>query len=54
MKGKYKHNFAALLFALPLMQGLLMGFRNDNVHPNPQGYEIWATAVADTLKGWTK
>jgi lysophospholipase L1-like esterase len=35
-------------------RGLLIGFRNDNVHPNPQGYEIWATAVADTLKGWTK
>jgi lysophospholipase L1-like esterase len=35
-------------------QGSLIGFRNDNVHPNPQGYEIWATAVADTLKGWTK
>ena len=35
-------------------QGRLVGFRNDNVHPNPQGYEIWATAVADTLKGWIK
>ena len=35
-------------------QGSLIGFRNDNVHPNPQGYEIWATAVADTLKGWTR
>ena len=35
-------------------QGLLIGFRNDNVHPNPQGYEIWANAVGDTLKGWTK
>jgi len=35
-------------------QGSLIGFRNDNVHPNPQGYEIWATAVAETLKGWTK
>ena len=35
-------------------QGRLIGFRPDNVHPYPQGYEIWATAVADTLKGWTK
>ncbi len=35
-------------------QGRLIGFRNDNVHPNPQGYEIWATAVADTLKGWAR
>jgi lysophospholipase L1-like esterase len=35
-------------------QGVLIGFRNDNVHPNPQGYEIWAAAVAETLKGWTK
>jgi lysophospholipase L1-like esterase len=33
-------------------QGRLIGFRNDNLHPNAQGYEIWATAVADTLKGW--
>jgi lysophospholipase L1-like esterase len=34
--------------------GRLIGFRNDGVHPNAQGYEIWASAVADTLKGWTK
>jgi lysophospholipase L1-like esterase len=34
--------------------GRLIGFRNDNLHPNAQGYEIWATAVADTLKGWVK
>ena len=33
-------------------QGHLVGFRNDNVHPNPQGYETWASAVADTLNGW--
>jgi lysophospholipase L1-like esterase len=35
-------------------QGRLIGFRNDNLHPSAQGYEIWAMAVADTLKGWTK
>ena len=33
-------------------EGRLVGFRNDMVHPNPQGYETWATAVADTLKSW--
>ena len=35
-------------------QGTLIGFRPDNVHPNPQGYEIWANAVGDTLKAWIK
>jgi beta-glucosidase len=35
-------------------EGRLIGFRNDNLHPNAQGYEIWASAVADTLKGWAK
>ena len=30
--------------------GKLIGFRNDNLHPNPQGYEAWAEAVAPTLK----
>jgi lysophospholipase L1-like esterase len=35
-------------------QGQLIGFRPDNLHPNAEGYEIWATAVADTLKGWLK
>jgi lysophospholipase L1-like esterase len=35
-------------------QGRLVGFRGDGVHPNPEGYEIWASAVADTLKGWVK
>ena len=34
--------------------GRLIGFRNDNLHPNEQGYEIWANAVRDTLKGWLK
>ena len=33
-------------------QGHLMGFRGDNLHPNVEGYEIWASAVADTLKSW--
>jgi lysophospholipase L1-like esterase len=35
-------------------KGALIGFRNDNLHPNEKGYEIWASAVADTLKGWVK
>jgi beta-glucosidase len=35
-------------------QGRLIGFRNDTVHPNPQGYEIWANAVGDTLRSWIK
>jgi lysophospholipase L1-like esterase len=35
-------------------QGRLIGFRNDNLHPNSEGYEIWASAVADTLKAWVK
>ena len=34
--------------------GSLIGFRGDNLHPNAEGYEIWAQAVADTLKGWVK
>jgi lysophospholipase L1-like esterase len=34
--------------------GSLIGFRNDNLHPNGDGYETWASAVADTLKGWAK
>jgi lysophospholipase L1-like esterase len=33
-------------------QGELIGFRNDNLHPNAEGYEIWASAVAPTLKKW--
>ncbi len=33
-------------------QGHLIGFRNDNLHPNAEGYEIWASAVGDTLKSW--
>jgi lysophospholipase L1-like esterase len=32
--------------------GRLVGFRGDNLHPNAEGYEIWASAVADTLKSW--
>ena len=35
-------------------QGGLIGFRNDNLHPNAEGYDIWAKAVGDTLKGWLK
>ena len=35
-------------------QGGLIGFRNDNLHPTAQGYDIWAQAVADTLKEWAK
>ena len=33
-------------------QGHLIGFRRDNLHPNPQGFEIWASAVAPTLEKW--
>ncbi len=35
-------------------EGGLIGFRNDNLHPVEQGYEIWASAVAHTLKSWIK
>jgi lysophospholipase L1-like esterase len=35
-------------------KGALTGFRRDNLHPNAEGYEIWASAVADTLKRWVK
>jgi beta-glucosidase len=34
--------------------GGLIGFRADNLHPVEQGYEIWASAVAPTLKSWVK
>ncbi len=36
-------------------KGGLIGFRTtDNLHPVEQGYEIWASAVAPTLKSWIK
>jgi lysophospholipase L1-like esterase len=36
-------------------QGGLIGFRpSDNLHPVEEGYEIWASAVAPTLKNWVK
>jgi lysophospholipase L1-like esterase len=34
--------------------GSLIGFGADNLHPNAEGYEIWAQAVASTLKSWIK
>ena len=34
--------------------GSLIGFRRDNLHPDAEGYEIWASAVAPTLKSWIK
>jgi lysophospholipase L1-like esterase len=34
--------------------GSLIGFGGDNLHPNAEGYEIWAKAVVDTLKSWAK
>ncbi len=34
--------------------GSLIGFRNDNLHPNAEGYEIWASAVAPVLKDLLK
>jgi lysophospholipase L1-like esterase len=33
--------------------GSLIGFRRDNLHPTAEGYELWAAAVADTLKSWS-
>ena len=34
-------------------KGGLIGFRPaDNLHPVEEGYEIWASAVAPTLKSW--
>ena len=34
-------------------QGGLIGFRTtDNLHPVEEGYEIWASSVAPTLKSW--
>lgn len=35
-------------------QGKLIGFRPDNLHPTAEGYDAWAQAVGDTLKGWAK
>jgi lysophospholipase L1-like esterase len=36
-------------------RGGLIGFRpNDNLHPVEEGYEIWASSVAPTLKSWIK
>ncbi|MGA2542640.1 MAG: GDSL-type esterase/lipase family protein [Verrucomicrobiota bacterium] len=36
-------------------KGGLIGFRTtDNLHPVEQGYEIWASAVAPTLKSWIR
>ena len=33
--------------------GGLIGFRpSDHLHPVPEGFEIWASAVAPTLKNW--
>jgi lysophospholipase L1-like esterase len=34
--------------------GSVIGFGADNLHPNAEGYEIWAKAVIDTLKNWVK
>jgi lysophospholipase L1-like esterase len=36
-------------------KGGLIGFRPaDNLHPVEEGYEIWASSVAPTLKDWVK
>jgi lysophospholipase L1-like esterase len=36
-------------------KGGLIGFRtSDNLHPVSQGFEIWLSSVAPTLKGWLK
>ncbi len=35
--------------------GRLVGFRtSENLHPVEEGYEIWASTVADKLKSWIK
>jgi lysophospholipase L1-like esterase len=34
--------------------GSVIGFGGDNLHPNAEGYDIWAKAVVDTLKSWVK
>jgi beta-glucosidase len=35
--------------------GGLIGFRpTDNLHPVEEGYEIWASSVAPTLKNWIR
>ncbi len=34
--------------------GSVIGFNSDNLHPNAEGYEIWAKAVAPILKDWIK
>ncbi len=34
--------------------GSLIGFRGDQLHPNEEGYKIWAEAVAPTLKSWVQ
>jgi beta-glucosidase len=36
-------------------KGALIGFRaSDNLHPVEQGFEIWASSVAPTLKSWVQ
>jgi beta-glucosidase len=36
-------------------QGRLIGFRpGDNLHPVEQGFDLWLSSVAATLKGWVK
>ena len=34
--------------------GSLIGFRDDNLHPVEEGYEIWAQQVAPILKEWVQ
>jgi lysophospholipase L1-like esterase len=33
-------------------EGKLIGFNGDNLHPNAQGYQIWAEAVKPQLTEW--
>jgi lysophospholipase L1-like esterase len=36
-------------------EGRLIGFRpSDNLHPVTEGFEIWISSLAPTLKGWVK
>jgi lysophospholipase L1-like esterase len=46
--------FMSINSKFPDDKGGLIGFRSDNLHPVEQGYEIWASAVALTLKSWVK
>jgi hypothetical protein len=36
-------------------EGRLIGFRTtDNLHPVTEGFDIWLSSIAPTLKSWVK